>query len=161
MKLKEPKLSHVGDKVNLVDLLNDTVHANELFSQWFRENNWRYQNMKVLDLLKEGCMGFQIAAFTDFLASNNIGIIVKRDQYYLHIINNDVMYDIDKRAEFLYKPEEDGTIWLYYKTVNFNNWIAKNPGLVTFYTTIFAIAAGMWYINNFKRGLKDPAKLKV
>lgn len=139
----------------ILERLADTTDANKAFSEWYRQNNWRY-SVPLEELLTEENMGFQPAPFVDFFASKNIGLIITPKGYTSYVIAKRFMSSEDKQMvdegfHLLISDIEYG--WINFKSdIEIPEKYSKSPATIITYITELAIADTMRLLQNKPNG---------
>ena len=82
--------------------------ANKLFVEYYKQASWQFP-IALSDLLSDKYVRHQASAFTDFIASMNIGMLITPVGFTLYVIRPDLMDEYTLAAkDIIFVPTETG-----------------------------------------------------
>lgn len=129
----------------ILQRLEKTTTANQLFSLWYKANNWQL-TVPLQDFMKLH-FRYQIGIFEDFLAANNIAILATPPGWVSYIPNPNLVPEVVKDAPFITK---DNGLWILGAKPEVDNLQRKKPAIMLTQLKVDAIVYSMELLNIIK-----------
>lgn len=101
--------------MKLIEALSNTPNANARFKQYYVANNW---SLKIpLEEFLRLDFRYQLGTFLDYLAKENIGILITHSGVFMFILDRRDADQSDVNAGFIFTETDDGTLIIHTEDI--------------------------------------------